>query len=332
MPETTASNIFEAFNQVKALVIGDLMLDAYVKGKVERISPEAPVPVLHVSKREYRPGGAANVALNIKAMGATALLCGVVGTADAGAGQHLTSILAEAGLDTSGVVPLPHYVTTVKSRIMSGSHHLLRIDEEDPSPLSTESQELVFKKIQQLLPACQVVIMEDYDKGLFSPVFIQRIIALAQQHHVPTVVDPKKRNFLAFKGVTLFKPNLKELREGLNIEADPSSFHSISHAAQQLKDALNAQGVLITLSEHGMYINHEGQQLHTHAHLRNISDVSGAGDTVVSVAALALALNLPPKLILELANLAGGLVCEHAGVVPINKAQLQEEALRLQII
>ncbi|SFC28965.1 rfaE bifunctional protein, domain I [Flexibacter flexilis DSM 6793] len=323
------NTVFEDFNNLRALIIGDIMIDSYLWGKVERISPEAPVPVLNVQRREYRLGGAANVALNVQALGATPVLCAVVG--DDADGTKMLDILSDNGLATEGILQSANRITTVKHRVISGSHHLLRIDSEDDSVIKAAEQEALLQKIAALLPTCQVVIFEDYDKGVLCENVIQQTIKLAQELQIPTVVDPKKRNFMHYTGASLFKPNLKELREGLKIEVDINDDAQIAQSVEQLKARLGVEAALLTLSERGMYLDMNAQKHHVPAHLRQISDVSGAGDTVVSIAALCMALRLPPRQVVELANLGGGLVCEHVGVVPINKARLKEEAEKLEI-
>lgn len=321
------NDIFESFKRLRVLIIGDVMIDSYLWGKVERISPEAPVPIINVQKREYRLGGAANVALNVQALEAQAILCAVVGHDDDG--QKLLQLLQERGLSTEGICQSAERITTIKHRIISGSHHLLRVDSEDDSVIKADEQAQLLQKISQLLPSCDVVIFEDYDKGVLCEHIISETIALAKANNIPTVIDPKKRNFLHYKGATLFKPNLKELKEGLKLDFDVADSTQLQEAVLLLKERLSLEGVLLTLSERGMYLNFGGQQQQVAAHLRSIADVSGAGDTVVSIAALCVALKLPPAQILTLANLGGGLVCEHIGVVPINKHDLKTEALRI---
>ena len=326
----SVDGIFEAFNRLKVLVIGDVMVDTYTWGKVERISPEAPVPVLHIARREERLGGAANVALNISALGAVPLLCSAIGTDPEG--DLMLRLMTDAGLPHDGMVRHSSRITTTKQRIMSGSHHLLRVDTEDTAELSNEVRNSLLERITLLLPEADAVIFEDYDKGVLGKELIEAVIALAIKHGKPTIVDPKKRNFMFYRRATLFKPNLKELREGLKTDFDIEKPGELQTAVSNLKEALNLEAALITLSEHGMYIDLQGEQHHVPAHLRRIADVSGAGDTVVSIASLCLALKLPPQLVLSLSNLGGGLVCEHIGVVPINKSKLLSEALRHNLL
>jgi rfaE bifunctional protein kinase chain/domain len=279
---------------------------------------------VHVQRTEKRLGGAANVALNVKALGAQPILCAVTGN-DA-EGQEFMRLLRENDMTQDGILCCSGRPTTVKHRILSGSQQMIRVDSEVDHVISNEEKDAFLDKISRLLPACDVLIFEDYDKGLLDEKVISEIIRMATKYGVPTVVDPKKRNFLHYHQATLFKPNLKELREGLKIDLDPRQTSDLEKAVNQLKKKLDLKAVLVTLSERGVFIDFEGQKHLVPAHVRQIADVSGAGDTVVSIAALCLALKMPPPLLAGLANLGGGLVCEHAGVVPVNKHELFREA------
>jgi rfaE bifunctional protein kinase chain/domain len=323
------NTVFDTFPSLNALVIGDVMIDAYLFGKVDRISPEAPVPVVSVNRKESRLGGAANVALNIKALGANPILCGVVGH-DENA-TLFKKLLVENNLSTEGVFTDESRPTTVKTRVISQQQQMLRIDEEDSSNLNEQSRQKLTKKILDILASkkIDVVIFEDYDKGLLSPELIQAIVDKANALNIPVTVDPKKRNFTAYKNVTLFKPNLKELREGLNIHVNPSDNESLISGIKQLQKAIHCKNALITLSEYGMFISDGNTQEIIPAHVRNIADVSGAGDTVISVASLSIAAGTDTVFATKLANLAGGLVCEKVGVVPIDGNLLKSEAIRL---
>ena len=316
--------IFDKFSGLKALIVGDVMIDSYIWGKVERISPEAPVPVISITNKETRLGGAANVAKNISALGATPLLCSVVGNDHDGI--TLLDLMQTRGMDTRGIVLSNDRMTTVKERMLSSSQQLLRIDKETTKPLSKKDKASLLIKIEQLIPEADVVIFEDYDKGVLDKKFIKSIIELAQKRGIPTAVDPKKRNFMSYENVTLFKPNLKEIKEGLKLDFNNDDEIAISEASQTLRRKMGIDKVFITRSEYGVYISSNQHQHFIPAHVRSISDVSGAGDTVVSTASLCLALGLSDKFIAELSNLAGGLVCEHLGVVSINKAELLAEA------
>lgn len=318
--------VFNHFTELKVLVIGDLMIDSYLWGSVSRISPEAPVPIVDVKTREKRLGGAANVGLNISSLGAKPVLCGLIGEDQDG--EELLSLLKEKNLTTSAVVKSEERPTTIKHRIISNSQQMLRVDAEDSKIASQTETEKLLQVIKGVIGEVNVVVFEDYDKGVITSELISFVIAECKSLGIPVVVDPKKRNFLNYSGATLFKPNLKELKEGLNIDFDYRQIKEVSKAATALKKELLVDQALVTLSEKGMFLSGERHEYHKAAHVRSISDVSGAGDTVISVASICLALGLNPEFLVDLSNLAGGLVCEYVGVVPIDKQQLYDEALK----
>ncbi len=326
MTHENIDRLFEGFERSKVLVIGDVMIDAYLWGNVDRISPEAPVPVVSVSKRENRLGGAANVALNIAALGATPIICAVAGKDDKG--KILNELLEFRGMSNRGVVFSDERPTTVKSRIISGHQHIVRVDEESTTPLSKGEETKFLENLSLILEEEKpdVIIFEDYNKGLLTTNVISNAIEMANAAGIPTAVDPKKENFFAYKGVTLFKPNLKELKEGLKLDFNKKDIYALEQAVQKLEELLGNSMSLITLSEEGIYVRKAEDKAHIPAHIRKISDVSGAGDTVISVAALCLAANTEIDFMAGLANLAGGLVCEKVGVVPIDRDRLRSEA------
>lgn len=320
---------FEQFNNLNVLIVGDVMVDSYLWGKVDRISPEAPVPIVRATNVENRLGGAANVALNVAAMGATPFICSVIGRDEKA--RLFTQLLSEGGLSNEGIVQSEFRPTTVKTRIISSEQHLLRVDEEKTDLLNdTESSQLLsqFKKLISD-HRIDVVIMQDYNKGVLSEKVIETVISICRESGIPTAVDPKKDQFLNYRGVDLFKPNLKELREGLKLDFNDDFETSLRTAISELENILNNRISLVTLSERGIACNTAESWIHLPAHNRKIIDVSGAGDTVISVAALCLALKLEPEIIARLSNLAGGLVCENVGVVPIDKEQFLSEACLL---
>ena len=321
--------IFDSFNGLKVLIIGDVMLDAYYWGDVNRISPEAPVPIVSVESKDERMGGAANVALNIKALGATPVLCSIIGEDEAG--RTFLRLLEQNQHSKEGIVQLAHRKTTQKTRIIGNKHQMLRIDSEETAPIGKDDEILFIDSIQTILnkETIDIVLFEDYDKGVITEKVIHEVVELCEKKNIPTCVDPKKRNFAAYKGVTLFKPNLKELNEGLNLALDLKDLNNLNQAVEQLENLLANKITLTTLSEKGVYIKSDREFHHIKAHERDITDVSGAGDTVISVASLCLALDCELELIAELANLAGGIVCESVGVVPIQKEQLLREGKRL---
>ena len=323
----SVSELINGFSRLKVLIIGDLMIDSYTWGRVSRISPEAPVPVVNVIRRESRLGGAGNVVLNIASLGATAVICSVIG--DDAPGRELQKIILDSNLSTEGLIVEPGRMTTVKERIIAGSQQVVRVDSETESSISSSSQKALLAHIKDSISDVDVIIFEDYDKGVLSAELIQSVISMAKENNIPTVVDPKRKNFFAYKGATLFKPNLHELRDGLGLM--PTDFDSdhLAETVRKFKVSQEFTGVFVTLSERGVYIDFENDQQLIPAHIRQISDVSGAGDTVISIAACVLALGGSTEQIASLANLGGGLVCESLGVVPINLALLSKEADQL---
>jgi rfaE bifunctional protein kinase chain/domain len=321
--------LFEAFNGKRVLVVGDVMTDAYINGQVTRMSPEAPVPVVDLQTQEQRIGGAGNVALNLIALGAKALLASVIGQDTPG--QELQLMLSSAGIQTDALIISAERKTTIKTRVISNGKQMLRIDTEDQHDLSsTETQALQQAILELFDQGIDGLLLEDYNKGVLTTEMIEWLISEANARQIPIAVDPKKKNFFAYKGCTLFKPNLKELKEGLQIEfnyqKDPSALHD---AIEQLQIQLKSRYTFVTLSEYGVQLFDGQKHHHQPAHIRNIADVSGAGDTVIATTCLCLICGASPQLIAALANLAGGLVCESPGVVSINKEKLLEEALQL---
>lgn len=326
------ADIFKRFASLNILIVGDVMVDSYWWGKVERISPEAPVPVCAVKKKENRLGGAANVALNVAAMGAGTIICSVVG--DDVEGRILEELLRERDIATDGLLFSSERCTTVKTRVLGNKSQMLRIDEETETPLSVSEQTAFLQKINEIIETKKpdAIIFQDYDKGVLTETVISRVIALAKAKSIPTCVDPKKKNFQFYKGVSLFKPNLKELREGLKIDIETPEKETLCRAASLLHEKQGIEKVFITLSEYGVFIvdftSKEPIAEIQPAYLRKIADVSGAGDTVISVASLCMALGLSASETAKISNMSGGLVCESVGVVPIDKEKLLSELLR----
>lgn len=326
----TIQQLFDNFDDIKVAVIGDVMIDAYLVGKVNRISPEAPVPVVSLTKHEERLGGAANVALNLVSLGAKPIMCSCVGNDKDG--TLLKQLLKNAGISDAGLVHSETRMTTVKTRVIGNNQHLLRIDSEETKPIHEAEEDLLINKINELIANqnIQVIIFEDYNKGVLTPRVIRETIKLAKSKNILTTVDPKKENFFEYSGVTMFKPNLKELIEGTAIQFDfTRETEKFNTAVKHLEEKLNNEITFVTLSEHGVFIKNKENSHHFPAHIRNIADVSGAGDTVISVASLCLAANAPINLIASISNIAGGLVCEESGVVSIDKNKLIKEAIRI---
>ncbi|MEI6888070.1 MAG: bifunctional heptose 7-phosphate kinase/heptose 1-phosphate adenyltransferase [Bacteroidales bacterium] len=325
--------LFDSFSRMNVMVIGDVMVDSYLWGKVERISPEAPIPIVALRKREHRMGGAANVAMNIRAMGAKPILCSVIGTDDKG--DIFLELMKKEKMNSSGIVRSQRRITTTKFRIFGNTYQMLRVDEEEDDDLVQADYLTLSRVIDRILETGNVhcIIFQDYNKGVLTPKLIQEVVKKARKRNIPVAVDPKRKNFESFSHVNLFKPNLKELKEGLQIELDAEDHDSINEAAQALREKIKCDYVMTTLSEHGMLISMKDKQDHKNlfipAHVRPISDVSGAGDTVISVASLCMAAERSPYEIAFISNLAGGIVCEEVGVVPINKDKLLKEVISL---
>jgi D-glycero-beta-D-manno-heptose-7-phosphate kinase len=328
MTNSEVNEIFDGFNNLNCLIIGDVMVDAYIWGNVNRISPEAPVPVFEAKKRENRLGGAANVALNIQALGATPILCGIIGNDVKG--KVFNEVLENQHLSTEGIIQSDERLTTCKTRIISSSHHMLRVDEEVLEPISELDSKDLINRVKNIISTkkIDVVIFEDYDKGLLNANNIQAIVHLLNEKKIPSCVDPKKDNFQNYQGTTLFKPNFKEFTSGLKEDIKKGDIKSLMEHAEKFSESNNIENVMVTLSEHGVMLYNPKIQSHIPAEIRNISDVSGAGDTVISTAALAFSQGVRGKELVTLSNLAGGLVCEEVGVVPINKERLKKEFLK----
>jgi rfaE bifunctional protein kinase chain/domain len=331
--EGNYKKLFKEFNQLNIMIIGDVMVDSYLWGKVERISPEAPIPIVALHKRENRMGGAANVAMNIRSMGANPILCSVIGADDKG--DQFLGLLKKENIGSEGIVRSARRITTTKFRIFGNSFQMLRVDEEIDNDLVQGDYLTLIRVIDHILSHVKVdcIIFQDYDKGVITPRLIEEVVKRALAAGIPVAVDPKRKNFMAYQHVTLFKPNLKEMKDGLKLENDLSDNQVVIDAAQQLRSILDSRYVLTTMSEKGVLMSMkegtEERNIIIPAHLRMISDVSGAGDTVISVASLCLALNRSPNEIAYISNLAGGLVCEEVGVVPINKDKLLREVMGL---
>jgi rfaE bifunctional protein kinase chain/domain len=329
--EGNYKKLFSDFNGLNILIIGDVMVDSYLWGKVERISPEAPIPIVALRKRENRMGGAANVAMNIRSMGANPILCSVIGTDHKG--DQFLDLLKKEKISDDGIVRSTRRITTTKFRIFGNSYQMLRVDEEMDHDLVQADYLTMIRVIDQILSNVKIdcIIFQDYDKGVITLRLIQEVMKRAIAAKIPVTVDPKKKNFKAYQRVTLFKPNLKEMKDGLALDNDLSDTPSVIAAAQQLRAMLDCRYVLTTMADKGILMSmkdhNEERNIYIPAHMRMISDVSGAGDTVISLASLCLALNRSPNEIAYISNLAGGLVCEEVGVLPINKDKLLKEVM-----
>ena len=321
--------LFESFSFLKIGVIGDVMLDTYWWGKVERISPEAPVPVVAVSNKEQRIGGAGNVAINVASLGASVSIISVTGNDDEG--SQLITLLNQNNINTDYIDKSEDRITTNKIRIISRNQHMMRLDAEVTTSLNPSEEEKLItaflKYATEEKP--QLVILEDYNKGVLTEKGINEIISICKQHNILTAVDPKRKNFFAYQGVDIFKPNLHEVKESLNILGNRISEEILQDMHKHLKGKLDHAISFITLSEKGVYYESENEKAIIPTHIRSIADVSGAGDTVIAVASVVYAASKNIRLMAEMANIAGGLVCEEVGTVAINKNKLLAECKHL---
>ena len=322
---TDFKSVFDKFTDQKILIIGDVMIDTYLWGSVGRVSPEAPVPIVSGVIEENRLGGAANVALNVRAMGAVPILCSVIGDDDRG--KLILELMEEQLLSDVGLVVDMHRMTTQKTRIISGNQHLLRVDEEMDMFLNKRVQEEFIELISSLLESggIDAIIMQDYDKGVLTPRVISEVISASERVAVPVLVDPKFRSFDLYKKVKLFKPNYKELVKGLELDIKKKEIEKIAVAVKKFQKKQQIDNLLVTLSDQGVLTSGDGKHMHIPAIKREITDVSGAGDTVIAVAALCLIAGLLPAEVAAVSNLAGGQVCEKAGVVPVSSEKLLDE-------
>jgi rfaE bifunctional protein kinase chain/domain len=329
MPKIDFAKLFRSFSDLKVGVIGDVMLDTYWWGNVDRISPEAPVPVVALKKKEHRLGGAANVALNVKALGSKVSIFSVIGSDDEG--DTLEKLFREQGISTDYLLKSTKRITTNKSRIISRNQQMLRLDAEITRELDAADEERLIAAVDKFieLENPNVIIFEDYNKGVLTPNVISNVIDLCNKKNIPTTVDPKRKNFFSFKNASIFKPNLKEVREAFNIIEDNIDKTTLEDIHHKLKDELSHSISLITLSERGIFYEDGSEAMIIPAHIRNIADVSGAGDTVIAVASLVYAATKDTMLMAEIANLAGGIVCEEVGTVAIDKEKLLDECKTL---
>jgi rfaE bifunctional protein kinase chain/domain len=322
--------IFDKFSELNVLVIGDGMIDNYLWGHADRISPEAPVPVVNVTTRENRLGGAGNVSLNIQALGATPILISLIGNDEKG--HVFMDLVQQNNLVPDGIIVDEERITTVKTRIICGGQQISRVDIEVSTPIDEARENRIFERIENILEKkrVQIIIFVDYDKGLITPGLIRRVTNLAKQQNILLAADPKCRNFGFYKQVDLFKPNFKEFKEGIGIPVVKNDLTALELAAEEFRKKNDIGSVFITLSEKGVFLAGESGSMYFPAEVRDIADVSGAGDTVMAAAGVCLAARLPSLILAQLSNLAGGLVCEKPGVVPVDRERLKHEAKKIQ--
>jgi len=317
--------LFNELEKLNVAIIGDVMLDTYMWGNVNRISPEAPVPIVALQKKDYRIGGAGNVALNTIALGANTSIFSIVGNDDDS--KIIIDLLQKQGINTNGILIADDRITTNKTRIISRNQQMMRLDNEITHDINSTQEKEIISKIENYITTQNpdVIIFEDYNKGVLTTNVIQQVIKLCTQQQVLTTVDPKRKNFFAYKGVNIFKPNLKEVKDALNILIDEVNKESLQNIHQLLFNSLQHQISFITLAEKGVFYQTNTNTEIIPAHVRNIADVSGAGDTVIAVISLIYAATKNMQLSAQIANIAGGIVCEEVGTIAINKEKLLQE-------
>ena len=318
----------ELFKKIAALkvgVIGDVMLDSYMWGSVDRISPEAPVPIVSLKKKEQRVGGAGNVALNIQALNAMAFVITVTGEDQEA--KQLNTLFASHKINTEYSFSSKERITTNKTRIISRNQHMMRLDAEITNDLSLSEEEKLLQHFEVFVEKEKpdVIILEDYNKGVLTEAVIRSVISTCRKMGIITAVDPKRKNFFAYKHADIFKPNLKEAKEALNIITGFVDVSLLQNIHAQLHNLLQHEVSFITLSEKGIFYQQQNESEIIPSHLRNIADVSGAGDTVISTAALVYAATKEIRLTAKISNIAGGLVCEEVGTVAIDREKLIHE-------
>lgn len=318
--------LFKSFETIKVGVVGDVMLDTYMWGNVERISPEAPVPIVSLKRdKEQRIGGAGNVALNLRSLGAPAFVITATGADDDA--KILQRLFSDNAINFQYSFASPHRLTTNKIRVIARNQQMMRLDAERIDDLNDEDEQQLINHFQKFATAEKpdIVILEDYNKGVLTKTVIEKIISICRENNILTAVDPKRKNFFEYRGVDIFKPNLKETKDALNFLFDDVSKELLYNIHERLHHQLAHHISLITLSEKGIFYRDENDYAIIPSHIRNVADVSGAGDTVIAVAAVVYAITKNVHLMAEIANIAGGLVCEEVGTAPIDKIKLFHE-------
>lgn len=320
MDQQRFSEITGKFQEQSILVVGDLMLDQYFWGKAERISPEAPVPIVRIESINNMPGGAGNVALNLAQLNCRTRIVGLIG--DDEQGKKLTEKLDQAGIATNGLTVCPERPTTVKTRIIAQNQQILRTDLEELSPIDDGWVEKLLQQVIKAIPDSDGIIIADYDKGVLSGAMIRNLLEEASNNDVPVYVDPKINNFFTYQNIRLFKPNKDEFLNALGTTDNTESEFKL--LGEELVHRLKAEIVMVTLGDKGvaLFFNDEFHTILTKA--RKVHDVSGAGDTMIAVFTLADLTGASPVESAQIANYAAGRVIAEVGAVPINHQMLQE--------
>lgn len=308
------------FSKVKVLVIGDIMLDRYWWGSVNRISPEAPVPVVHLKETSLAAGGAANVAVNIAGLSAEPILIGIIG--DDLEAKLLPSLLKASKISADYLIKLPNRQTTVKTRVVAHSQQVVRIDQESKLNLTASEEDDIWGKIKPLIETVDLIVVSDYNKGFLTENLLKRLITKASESDKFVLVDPKGKNFDKYLGATILTPNLKEIAEACGM--DESEPEILERAGKKLLANLNLEALLVTQGEEGMTLLEKGKKpLHLAARARKVYDVTGAGDTVIATLAVAVGAGLDWAESANAANVAAGIVVEQVGTSTINFNELK---------
>ncbi len=320
------SRIFSRLNTVRVAVIGDYMYDTYTTGKVRRISPEAPVPVLDVIRQEGRPGGAGNVVLNLISLGAQVVAIGRVG-ADI-AGESIVKSLAAEGVNVDGLIVQTPYQTPVKNRLIADAQQVIRVDFEAITPIPENIEQTVVERLPLLLDGIDILAISDYGKGFLSPSLLMAVIDMAKARNIPVIVDPKGDDFTRYQGATVLKPNLQEAYAA----AKMSHTASLEHVAEALFKKVNIDLLMITRSEAGISLfTREGERLDFPVRSKEVKDVTGAGDTVLAMVSVALGNRLEFADAAQLANIAAGIAIERLGCARINLSDLATRLLEFDV-
>ncbi|MBS1686322.1 MAG: hypothetical protein JSS76_16395 [Bacteroidetes bacterium] len=312
------------FNNVKVLVIGDIILDHYMFGQIHRISPEAPVPIVDIEYEENRLGGAANVALNLSELGAKPTLMSVIG--DDKSGRTIFELLKKNQIHHDYIITSQSRTTSHKTRIYDDERQVVRFDQEDDSDLSPELEAQLINDFDELIRETKfhAIILQDYNKGVLTKKFIKHVLLQTTKRNIPVAVDPKEYNFFEYQQIDLFKPNIKELGEALQMKIDPKSITSLRKAAEELKKKNRFDNLLLTLGANGVFVyTKDGTSFVVPARPIKTADVSGAGDTVISIATLCFVKDFPWKKMAQLSNAAAGKVCRKVGIAPISLKELK---------
>lgn len=323
------TEVFDSFREKKVLIIGDVMIDSYVFGAKKELD-NIPSPILEVNRKEKRLGGAANVALNIQALGATPILCSVVG--DDRNGQIFESLLDQQGLPNKGIIRSQSRITTNKLRVLSGSNQLIRIDSEDTHPLIELDKKALFNHILDLIKECDVIIFEDYDKGTIYSEIISETIRIAKESSIPIVVDPRQQNFESYKGVNLFKPGVQEIEDKLGYSIDKKDVSSVKKAFEELNDFIGADSYLLSMDNGEVFYLSEDYFLALPAINSGIPDMSGVGNALISVGGFGVVEGLEEEVIAALASVTVGIISQYTGVKPIDRDKLLKEASKNEIL